>query len=95
MNVDIQQQKRLERVSLVHLQCDRSALLRQCASWSCELTIMAAVRGIVERIASLPIVPPWCGRRRTHLLLVVTLKLIHDCGVARMLRDDREARLLK
>ena len=77
------------------LPCDARMLLRQCAFRRYGLTVVATVCGVVERIARLPIVPSWCGGRLAHLLLVVTLELIHGGGVARRLRDDREARMLK
>jgi hypothetical protein len=95
-SVNIQQQRRLEgRVSSVYLQCDTRVLLRQCAFEGYGLTVMATVCGIIERVSGLPIVPSRCGGRLAHLLLVVTLELIHGGGVAQMLREDREARLLK
>ena len=95
-DINIQQQMRLKgRVSSGYSQCDTRVLLRQCAFGRYGLTIMATVCGIVERVAGLSIVTPRCGRRLAHLLLVVTLELIHGGGVAQMLRDDGEARLLK
>jgi len=56
---------------------------------------MTSICGIVQRIASLPVVPSRRSWGGAHLLLVVTLELLHDCGIARALRDDREARLFK
>lgn len=79
----------------MYLQCDERVLLRRCAGKDRELTIMATVCRIVEGIARLPVISPGSGRSLAHLLLVVTLKLIHGSGVAQTLRDDREARLLE
>jgi len=67
--------------------------LRRCALEDRKLTIMTTVGRIIEGIARLPIVPSRRGGRLAHLLLVVTLKLIHDSRVAQRLRDDKGARL--
>lgn len=53
------------------------------------LTIVAAIRGIVERIARLSVVPPRGGGRLAHLLLAVALELIHDSGRAEVTRQVR------
>lgn len=68
---------------------------RHCTLKQHQLTIMTTICGIVERIARLPVVAPWCGGRLAHILLVVALKLFHGGGVARMLRDDKGARQRK
>jgi hypothetical protein len=62
-----------------------------CALQSFRLTIVPTVRGIVQRVAGLPVVPPGCSWRGAHLLLVVTLELIHDHGVAKVTRRQGSA----
>jgi hypothetical protein len=53
-------------------------VIRPCALQSFRLTIVPTVRGIVQRVAGLPVVPPGRSWRGAHLLLVVTLDLVHD-----------------
>lgn len=82
-----------KKSQFIALATRQRAFLRRCALGDHKLTVMAAVGRIIERIAGLPIVPSRRGGRLAHLLLVVTLKLIHDSRVAQRLRDDKGARL--